>query len=269
MPLAVRLVLRIGAARWWWAVVLAGGAAAAYPYLEAYGAWRFAIAPIVGLCAVALVDLAVDVWRRRDLTHLVLFGWMLISLPIVTYLQMGPKYLVPSAPAVALLVALAAREVSWGRVAMGLGAAAGLGFGVLIVEADARYSEVGRHAAAELVAPRVAQGERVWIATHWGFQWYAERAGARILTRTAPFPQPGDWIVASRNMHGKRMADLVKNKVLVTTLDDERPGGRVMASGAGLWSNTWGYLPWAWGDGPVESFDLWQIPADSVEEIGR
>ena len=65
------------------------------------------------------------------------------------------------------------------------------------------------------------------------------------------------------------MKDLVKNKLLVTTLTDERPGGRVMSSGAGLWSNTWGYLPWAWGDSAVETFELWQIPANSVEEIGR
>ena len=152
--------------------------------------------------------MAADAWRRRDLTRAILVAWALISLPIVIYVHMSAKYFVPSAPAVALLVALAARDVGarWARGVIRSGAAAGLGFGVLIVQADARYAELGRRVAAEEIAPRVARGQKVWFAGHWGFQWYAERAGATILTRLPPFPGPGDAIVSGTNTHGSRLA---------------------------------------------------------------
>jgi 4-amino-4-deoxy-L-arabinose transferase-like glycosyltransferase len=267
MPLVLWLVLRLRAARWWWALVFAAATAWAAWHLAQLGPRRFVLAPVAALTATVLVGMAADAWRRRDLTRVILVGWTLISLPVVFYVHTSAKYYVPSAPAIALLVALAAREVSglWARAVLGVGAAAGLVFGVLIVEADARYADLGRRAAAELIAPRVAQGQQVWFAGHWGFQWYAERAGGRIVTRTPPEPLPGDALVASTLGHGSLQVRLVPGRRLVTSLADERPGGRLMSSGAGFWSIAWGYLPWAWGDDVLERFEVWQIPAAREE----
>jgi 4-amino-4-deoxy-L-arabinose transferase-like glycosyltransferase len=268
MPLAPWLALRLREARWWWAVLIVAGIAWTWPQLAtAYGSLRLVFAICAGLTVTALVDMCVDTVRRRDLTRLILVGWTLISLPIVIYVHMSAKYFVPSAPAVALLVALAAREVSgrWARAVLGASAAAGLAFGLLIVSADALYADVGRRAAAELIAPRVAQGQQVWFAGHWGFQWYAERAGGRVITRHPPQPRPGDAIVSGTNLHGMRLVRLFPNRQLVTSLVERRPGGRVMSRGAGFWSNSWGFLPWAWGEDVVERFDLWQLPADEGE----
>jgi hypothetical protein len=41
--------------------------------------------------------------------------------------------------------------------------------------------------------------------------------------------------------------------------EDRSPGGRVMSrsAGAGFYSNSWGYLPWSWGNEPVDAVDLW------------
>jgi hypothetical protein len=38
-------------------------------------------------------------------------------------------------------------------------------------------------------------------------------------------------------------------------------GGRIMDANlnAGFFSNAWGFLPWAWGDGLVDGFDLLRI----------
>jgi 4-amino-4-deoxy-L-arabinose transferase-like glycosyltransferase len=261
MPLVPWLALQLRGRRWWWAIVFAAATAWALPQLTVYGALRFAIAPIAGLTATALVDMAVDAARRRDLTRAILVGWALISLPVVVYVHMSAKYFVPSAPAVALLVALAAHDYSprAARAVLGASAAAGLVFGLLIVQADARYADLGRRAAAELVAPRVAQHERVWFVGHWGFQWYAERAGGFIVTRTPPHPRAGDTIVTGTNIHGRRMADLFPDKVLITSLVEQRPGGRVMSAGAGFWSSSWGYLPWTWGSDVAEQFDVWTL----------
>jgi 4-amino-4-deoxy-L-arabinose transferase-like glycosyltransferase len=263
MPLVPWLVLRLRAWRWWWLVVFGAATAWALPELWPYAGQRHWMAPVAGLTALALTDMGADAWRRRDLTRAILFGWTLISVPVLMYVHMSAKYFVPSAPAIALLVALAARELEtrWARGVLAVGAAAGLVFGVLIVAADARHAELGRRVAAEEIAPRVARGQRVWFAGHWGFQWYAEQAGATILSRRPPFASPGDVIVSATNTHGMRLARMYPTRRLVTSIAERRPGGRVMSAGAGFWSNSWGYLPWAWGDDLVEQFDVWELPA--------
>jgi hypothetical protein len=149
---------------------------------------------------------------------------------------------------------------------MSAGAAAGLVLGLLIVSADARFADLGRRAAAELIAPRVAQGQRVWFAGHWGFQWYAEQAGARILTLAPPDPQPGDAIVSATLTYGSHLVRRYPTRRLVTSIAEQRPGGRVMTSGAGFWSNSWGYLPWARGHDLVERFDLWELPVGPAKD---
>jgi hypothetical protein len=268
MPLVVWLALRIHRPRWWWVPLFAAATAVIWLALPpVYGSRRSLFAPFAGVTVTALLEMILDAWRRRDLTRFVLVGWTLISLPVVTYLHMSAKYFVPSAPAVALLVALAAREVSerWATAIMGAGAAVGLAFGVLIVQADARFADVARRAAAELIAPRVAQGQRVWFAGHWGFQWYAERAGASVLTQDPPHPSPGDAIVSGYATPGNHLVRMFPSRRLVTSLAERRPGGRVMGSGAAFWSNFYGFLPYAWGHDLVERFDLWEIPAAHSE----
>ena len=74
---------------------------------------------------------------------------------------------------------------------VGLVAVLGVVLGVALLRADAALAGAGRRAGPTLIAPRVAAGERVWFVGHWGFQWYAERAGARIVTTTPPYPAPG------------------------------------------------------------------------------
>jgi hypothetical protein len=262
MPLVPWLVLRLSRARWWWVPVFAGVTWWATPDLAVYGPLRLLFATFAGFTATALVDMVADAWQRREILHVVLVGWALISAPILIYVHMSAKYFVPSAPAIALLVALAAREVPerWARVVLCAGVVGGLVFGLLIVSADARYADLGRRAAAELIAPRVAQGQQVWFAGHWGFQWYAEQAGARVLADDPPHPQPGDAIVSGTRMHGAYLVRRFPTRRLITSIAERRPGGRVMSNGAGFWSNSWGYLPWARGNDLVEQFDLWELP---------
>jgi hypothetical protein len=41
-----------------------------------------------------------------------------------------------------------------------------------------------------------------------------------------------------------------------------------MRSGAGFWSNFYGFLPFTWGHDLVERFDLWELPAAKGGETG-
>jgi hypothetical protein len=106
----------------------------------------------------------------------------------------------------------------------------------------------------------------VWFAGHWGFQWYAERAGGRPVALTPPHPVAGDLLVVSRNSEpgGNVLAMLARRyprRTHLARVEDRAPGGRVMSkgTGAGFFSQGWGYLPWAWGDDVLDEFDLWRI----------
>ena len=142
-----------------------------------------------------------------------------------------------------------------------------MALGVAILRADAAFADMGRRAAARLIAPQVAAGRRVWFMGHWGFQWYAQEAGAIPLTLTAPYPQPGDMVAVSRYCTaGVDMSRLLSSLqfVFVEGMRDDSPGGRTMREGAGFYSNVFGFLPWTWGTGTLEEITLVEVVASRV-----
>ena len=212
--------------------------------------------PAVSLSAAAETPVAVRVGDHAGFSRLVL------DMPV------------PTAPAVALLLLRElglhqpqAQAISDGRtrrpVGLTLGLTLGLGalLGFLIVRTDAAFAELGRRAAAEQIAPRVQNGESVWFVGRWGFQWYAQRAGARTVTRTPPWPAPGSIVVASNRAADSCLIEVVKKKRLVTQLGDIHWGGRVMADevGAGFFSNGWGLLPWMVSAEPLDRYDVYRV----------
>jgi 4-amino-4-deoxy-L-arabinose transferase-like glycosyltransferase len=220
------------------------------------------IAPAAGVGAGVLWDVIGEGWRRRDAIQIVLGLSLLIALPIVIYLHMPSKYLLASAPTASILIgrALAARSRMLSRAILGATVVAGVVLGLLMIRADAEFAGLGRRAANELIAPQVAAGRTVWFAGHWGFQWYAEKAGARCLTKTPPLPLRGDLAVSSLNSYGYAI-NLFPKRKLLATLEDSTPGGRIMdkSLGSGFYSTGWGFLPWAWGDDVLDRFSLWQL----------
>jgi hypothetical protein len=220
------------------------------------------IAPAAGVGAGVLWDVLGEGWRRRDAIQIVLGLSLLIALPVVIYMHMPSKYLLASAPAASILVgrAFAGRSRTLSRAILGATVVAGVLLGLLIIRADAAFSGLGRRAAKELIAPQVAAGRNVWFAGHWGFQWYAEKAGARCLTMTPPLPLRGDLAISSLNSMGSAI-NLFPKRKLLATLEDSTPGGRIMdkSLGSGFYSNPWGYLPWAWGNNVLDRFSLWEL----------
>ncbi|MBI5545259.1 MAG: glycosyltransferase family 39 protein [Deltaproteobacteria bacterium] len=234
------LLLAAGFQSWWW------------------------MTPLFALGVTVLADLFVDARQRGDATQLWLLAWLLISLPVVVYVQLPPRYLVPSAPAVAILLLrrLEGLPLPMARRWLGAIVAVGLLVGSLILHADAVFAGLGRRAANELVAPRVAAGQTVWFWGHWGFQFYAERAGARPLTLSPPHPRSGDAVIvddgALPNDHqGLDLPVEFENRV--GTLVHDWPGPRLMAAGAGYFSTHWGFLPISWGTKALDRFDVYEV----------
>lgn len=263
LPLGLAWMIARGS-RFWrsplpYGLAIAASAAVAASPLRS---WTW-IAPVAGLGVAAVLDVIVEAAQRRDRTRLALAAWLVVSLPIAIYLHFPSKYLVVSAPAAAIVAASALQALpprAGHALAAGLVAGGAL-LGVLILRADAEFAGLGRRAAEELIAPRVARGERVWFNVNWGFQWYAERAGARIVTTTPPHPRAGDLLVTARETVTGIPADVFPSRELVATLSDGTPGGRIVSAelGAGFYSNGWGFLPWAWGSGEIDRFTLWRL----------
>lgn len=244
-------------------VALVSGTLLSVAALAHAGRKPLALGLVAGIGIAVLWDVFADAWKRSDRVQLALGLWLLVALCALPYVQLPSKLLVTSAPAAALLLAreLAARTGKRPWLVLGATVAIGVALGVAILRADMALGNLGRRAAAELIAPRVAAGRRVWIVGHWGFQWYAEKAGARHVTLTPPYPQHGDFLVVRLGAGtSPQMLQMIANQFPRMTraaqlLDDE-PGGRVMDSslGAGFYSNIVGYLPWAWGSSPVDAF---------------
>jgi len=252
-------------------LVVVGGAAgglAAAAALHYVDRLSWPLAAVAGLGVAVLLDPIADGWRRRDWNQLALSAWLLLALAAAPYAHLPAKYLLASAPAAAILLArewpAASRTVR--AIALGGAAVTGVVLAVAVLRADTELAEVGRRAATQLIAPRVAAGQRVWFAGHWGFQWYAEKAGARHATLTAPYPQPGDFAVVSVGPARSRpILDLIANRfprmIRVAQIEESRPGGRVMTRDleAGFFSNAVGFLPWTWGDTVVDAYLAFEL----------
>jgi len=264
-PLAVPWLLLRGGAVGHRAWLVVPGALGSYAILALVGKASLLGALAAGLGLTALVDILYDAWSRKDGTQIVLGLWLLVPLVALPYSHLPAKLGLVAGPAVAVLVARQfGRTVGWrsGLVLAG-SSVAGLALGLAILSADGAFAGLGRRAVVELVEPHMRAGGRVWFTPHWGFQWYAQRAGAVPATVTPPYPAPGDLIVNSRNTaKGQLVSRMIVegyNLSLLARIEDSRPGGRVMTEGAGFFSNTYGVLPWTWGEHPVDSYTLWRV----------
>ena len=248
--------------RRYWVLLGSTAGATLLLHLAHKGDAPYWLAPVAGLGVSALVDVLVDGFRRRDWMQFTLGLWLFLPLPTTIYLHLPSKFLLASAPAAAILLARAmAERPKVGIAVMVVTVALGISLGVGILRADSAFSGFGRTAASTLISPAVATGHRVWYVGHWGFQWYAEKAGARYFTITPPYPAIGDLVVSSLNSEPSLEVEEMDALTRLRRIEDRRPGGRVMSreAGAGFYSNTWGYLPWAWGDDIIDAFDLWVV----------
>jgi 4-amino-4-deoxy-L-arabinose transferase-like glycosyltransferase len=233
---------------------------AAGGYLARADWWRGIPALVlVAISTVVLADIVGSALERRDHTQLVLGLWLLTGAATAFYVQLPAKVLLPAAPAMAILVA---REPVWlsasalRRTVFWVIASSGVTLGLLIIDASRALAEIGR-IGGRTVAVHVARGERVWLDGAWGFQWYAMRAGARPLSESPPYPQPGDVVVASTQARLLRKS--YRNLGFVSREVFARPGGRVASEGAGFFTNGAGAWPWVWGRGELGRVEVWRI----------
>lgn len=126
-------------------------------------------------------------WETRFLA-----GWF--ALEVLVYFLIAPfpagrRVLVITV----VLVLFLAREIRISKSALAFGLVAG----ILVTALDAWDADAERELPDR--AARIAR-ERGWSGTgyfvgHWGFQYYAEREGMRLVDPTRTTFEPGDWLL--------------------------------------------------------------------------
>jgi dolichyl-phosphate-mannose-protein mannosyltransferase len=209
----------------------------------------------------ALCSLLLDALEKRDHTALFFLLWLLIPLPIVFYLHLPIKYLLPCIPAVIFLCFRLMEGVSFqiARTAALVAIFAYTGYSVLILRSDNEFAQIGRNSLYELISPHVAAGEQVWYPGNYWSYWYAPLAGARLTYPGGPQPKPGDLLVEDVFSGGDDSIARFPDRTLVETIRYKYRFGRTMGAGIGLYTNGRGYWLWGFGEDPNDRYELWRI----------
>lgn len=210
----------------------------------------------------AIPGLVLEGWRNRDHRGLFLILWVLIPLPIVIYVHLPIKYLLPCMPAVILLCfrltdgfPLRIRRMA----IVGL-IVASTGYSLLILHSDAEFADYGRDALHQLITPQVQAGKTVWFPGQYWSYWYAPLDGAKLTFPGGPQPRPGDFLVVDVLATGvDEPLSRFPHRTLVETIFHKYSFGRTMGAGMGLYSNGWGYRLWGFGEDKRDRFELWRI----------
>jgi hypothetical protein len=247
----------------WWRpliVMMAVAVPIAYIFLRHHQPLA-ALLDLVGF--VVLADLLFEALKRPKDGGLFLMLWVLIPLPIVYYLQLPTKYLLPCIPAV-ILLCFRLLEVCSARVARATTIAlivAGTGYSLLILRSDAEFARFGRDSMYRLIEPHVAAGERVWFGSQFSAYWYAPLAGATLTFPGGPQPRPGDLLAVGLNERGVLTLARFPHRTLVDAISHKYRFGRTWGAGINLYTNWAGSAFWLWGFGenPDDRYELWRI----------
>jgi hypothetical protein len=130
--------------------------------------------------------------------------------------------------------------------------------------ADYEFAGVYRNAARELVRDYRKAGVTVWFTGEWGFRYYLEQEGARLMRRDEVSARPGDiilkpyiaspWVTVYDGPPGTVLLEqrVVESHHLLRLLD--------FSSHAGFYSTGWGLLPFSLSTGePWEWFNVFRI----------
>jgi 4-amino-4-deoxy-L-arabinose transferase-like glycosyltransferase len=250
--------------------VLAGAIFLEGTMQEKYGSFKGSSALLVGtqvvfwaVGGVSILALAsADAWQRRDARSCLLALWVLGTFLFAVCFNwiVNARSLLPLAPAVGILIArrLETRALAGNRIRAGdvqICFAAGAVLALLVTRADDRLATTVRQSAEQTFARCGQGGETVWFEGHWGFQYYMEKLGAKVVAAKRSTPQPGDFLAIPLNNSNMTPPDsrqahpwkafLFQGPRWLTTSSKE--------VGAGFYASLWGPLPFALGSVPPET----------------
>jgi hypothetical protein len=208
-----------------------------------------ALAALGTFILVAHLLRALRVWRAEgEPLDLALWLWVAVALAIpILYLYVSVKYLAVAAAPLAVLAVRAGalpRRLAW------IGVALWFLLSVSLNVADMQLAGMYRDLAESKARPGM------WIAAHWGLQWYGEAKGAKAYT-VRRRPVVGETIMIPKHA-GRTAADFRTGLRVITLIDRIEPSSRWplrmlnSEANAGWYSQHWGLLPYAFSTVPLE-----------------
>lgn len=139
-------------------------------------------------------------------TTLLLTVWpiAILGFGVVGIKFQAVRHLLPALPAIILLAFRLHRNESRGRSrcrVLKLLLTLQLALGGAVAWADRQYADCYRDLAREVRAKWQTSGARIWFVGHWGWQFYAQAAGFRQLSRGGPLPETGDILLQPVRVH--------------------------------------------------------------------
>ncbi|HRV08516.1 MAG TPA: hypothetical protein P5568_08610 [Acidobacteriota bacterium] len=136
--------------------------------------------------------------------------------------------------------------------------------GAALAVADYRFAAVYPRYASKLLRFYKDPAYTVWYTGEWGFRYYMEKEGARMLLRADPSPRPGDILVKPYlALPWVTLVDGDRYSRLLEQVKVEEPFPlRILdfSSHAGFYSTAWGLLPYSISTGrPWEWFNVFEI----------
>jgi hypothetical protein len=177
---------------------------------------------------------------------------------------MAMRHILLAMPPVLLLCGKAADSLfdrRWARVAA-VGLTASLGFTLAL--SDYTYANVYRQYAVQAARAR-GPGSTIWAVGHWGWQWYARKAGLQIYDERTTTLHAGDYVVVPHVVSGQDLRpDHTRQLRRVTTVTIHAPMTaylRTMGTGACYYAFYWENrpFPFRFTTEPLETFTLYLV----------
>jgi hypothetical protein len=133
--------------------------------------------------------------------------------------------------------------------------------GLAVATSDRVQAGVYREAGQRYREPRATSGQ-TWFVGHWGWQWYAERAGLAEYDPGVSVLSPGDTLIRPTLVDAQPI-DPADEACLALHDEETIPAGaaalaRTITSRQGYYA-VWQGVPYAPSDEPLESFRVYRV----------
>jgi hypothetical protein len=119
---------------------------------------------------------------------------------------------------------------------------------LIVTQGDYALANASRRAAEEITYKYGRKQAGLWFQGHWGFQYYMELGGAKVIERNSPDIASGDiLVIPENNCFTFPLGDSVNETILeIMRLPLETMATTMNRDiGAGFYLDLWGPLPYA------------------------
>jgi 4-amino-4-deoxy-L-arabinose transferase and related glycosyltransferases of PMT family len=223
-----------------------------YPFVVVEGGLFVASAWIMMALGVS------EIWKKRDAGSFLLILWILGTFAFSTFLNWSvtSRTMLPAVPAIAILFARFTQydSKSSASITAAILVAAALSLGITL--ADYRIANIAREASDQFKERFQSDRGTVWFQSHWGFQFYMQKWGARAMNLANPQVRSGDIMIIPANNTAviSIQAEKVYQPEEITFSPVPVVSTWGFETGASFYSAVRGPLPWMLGRVAQEKF---------------